>query len=461
MHPDQVQAVVAELAPVVGGKIQRVDVVAERELVLEIRCPGRTVRLLLSARPGLGRVHVVEARPARVVPGGGLQALLRSRLVGRPLVALEAEGRCVRLDALTHVLEVQLDGKKDAIRIRPPSGRAAPEPRGEAQLPEVFAASAAVEALHRERLPAENDRVLRDQLLKQLGARSKKLTRLVAHLESDAAKLTAFAADAHRGELLKTQLGRVSRGASSFSVVDWMTGEAVEVPLDPALGPKENLERFFQRAKRASRGLPMVRARLEQVRARLAVLDEERRSIQTADSEALLRIAEGVGGGALEGVDLARVERGATPESGPLRKDAKPRPLDQWSRRFVALDGTEILVGKGARENDRLTFNGARADDLWLHARGTSGAHVILRNEKGRTPHPEAMLDAAHLAAYHSGARREAKAEIVWTEARHVKKTKGDPPGRVGVAKGRTLLVQLDERRLARLLGKPGVHGEG
>jgi hypothetical protein len=40
----------------------------------------------------------------------------------------------------------------------------------------------------------------------------------------------------------------------------------------------------------------------------------------------------------------------------------------------------------------------------------------------------------------------------VYTEARHVKKTKGAPAGQVGVAKERTIMLRVEAERLRRLL---------
>jgi predicted ribosome quality control (RQC) complex YloA/Tae2 family protein len=339
------------------------------------------------------------------------------------------------------------------VRLLPSAGSAAPTFHGVAELPAVFPVSASVEARAMGRAPVERDRALRARLLEALGRRRKKLARLIVAVEGDRARLITLAEEGRRGELLKGALGRIARGATQIVVDDYETGEPVVVPLDPALGPKENLVRFFARARKAARGLPIVDQRLARLAAERASLDAERASIEGASGEELLARAASADGGALEGVRLASVEGAVDPRSRAPRS----HPLDAWSRRFVALDGAEIRVGKGARENDRLTLSGARGDDVWLHASGSSGAHVVLRNEKGRSPHPEALLDAATLAAYHSGARREAKVEVVWTEARHVKKSKGDPPGRVSVAKGRTLLVSLDPARLDRLLGRdPG-----
>ncbi len=43
-------------------------------------------------------------------------------------------------------------------------------------------------------------------------------------------------------------------------------------------------------------------------------------------------------------------------------------------REFVTLDESSVLVGRGAADNDRLTLRVARPHDLWLHARGVTGA---------------------------------------------------------------------------------------
>ena len=54
-----------------------------------------------------------------------------------------------------------------------------------------------------------------------------------------------------------------------------------------------------------------------------------------------------------------------------------------------------ILVGKTAKDNDHLTFKVGKPDDLWLHARGTLGSHVIIRLEKWQTLPHEMLKDAA------------------------------------------------------------------
>ena len=39
----------------------------------------------------------------------------------------------------------------------------------------------------------------------------------------------------------------------------------------------------------------------------------------------------------------------------------------------------QVLVGRNNKQNDELTNRVAKAGDVWMHARGFPGAHVLLR----------------------------------------------------------------------------------
>ena len=120
-------------------------------------------------------------------------------------------------------------------------------------------------------------------------------------------------------------------------------------------------------------------------------------------------------------------------------------------RRFTSSDGLAIYVGKNARENDELTFGLAKSDDLWLHARGTPGSHVVVRLEKGSDPPPETIRDAATLALLYSDLKKSGKGDVIYTRRKWVKKAKGQAPGAVTVTQEKSLFVSLDKTRLAGL----------
>lgn len=403
-----------------GGRIQRVDLVAKATVVLELRFPGRTLRLLVSPQ----QIYAVAARPPRAIAGGELQRVLRKRLESKPLVSIERDKRSVIIDARDARLSISANKLEWLV----PSG--APVPPMPDAPPELEV-----------REPEDRSEELRARLLKQNTGKVKKLAKLAENLTRDRARLMEMEKLKSSGELLKPVLHQLARGATEARVTDWSTGEEVSVALDPMLAPKANMERFFQRAKKAERGLPQVAKRLAGIERQLAAIQQANARILKADREALVMIAD----------ESEAAVRAVEREDEAVEKK---KPIDRVSRRFTAIDGTEIRVGKGAKENDRLTLSFAKGDDIWLHASGTQGAHVLLKVDKGKKPAPEALHDAAILAAHYSGGKTNTKVEVVYTEARYVKKTKGDPAGRVSVAKGRTILVSMDSARLDRLFGR-------
>jgi predicted ribosome quality control (RQC) complex YloA/Tae2 family protein len=117
---------------------------------------------------------------------------------------------------------------------------------------------------------------------------------------------------------------------------------------------------------------------------------------------------------------------------------SKGRPY----RTFV-VGGFEVLVGRGERDNDTLTFDVAEPHDLWLHvAGGTAGSHVVVRNpDRGEVP--AAVVEvAAAAAAWYSKARGAPRVEVHVCRASDVRKPRGAPPGLVELARWRKLRVR-------------------
>ncbi|MBI4822448.1 MAG: DUF814 domain-containing protein [Deltaproteobacteria bacterium] len=435
LETETIRSLTTELQPLVGARVQRVDEVDTHELVLELRCPGRTLWLLLCGRRGAARAHLVAARPPKLIPPSGSQGAARRRLEGRPVRSISASAQGIELTVPGTKLFVALDGAPKPIRFEelsePTTG-----PDETLPVPAHFPVSDSIRA----RTALKLDRAALDRLkrsvLDPLRAKRKRLEKLLENLDRDLKKLVALEAERRSAELLKTVLGRVKRGQSTVEVLDYATGASVTVALDPSLDVKANMERSFQRAKRGARGRLKVEERHRKVLDELAIVVAEMARAEAASADELRSRLEG---------------RAEPTEKSP--KSDKRDPLARHARRFVSLDGLEIRVGKGAEGNDRLTAS-ARGHEIWLHARGVPGAHVLIRLEKHRALPEPSLLDAAHLAAFFSDAKREPTPEIVYAEARYVKKTKGAPAGAVSISREKTLHLRVEPARLARLLGR-------
>jgi predicted ribosome quality control (RQC) complex YloA/Tae2 family protein len=228
------------------------------------------------------------------------------------------------------------------------------------------------------------------------------------------------------------------------TVTDWTADGPVEVrvPLLPHLSPHENVARWFRQHRRLSEARGRIEARLAEVdakRARGRALMLEASS--AADAEGL-RAA----------VAAARAEGLLSESSQRARAGGEGTAARLPYREFTGTGGRRLWVGRGARDNDALTFRVGRGHDLWLHARGLVGAHVLVPGQGPGEPPGELLLDAAMLAAHFSGARGEPVVDVAWTRCRHVRRRKDGPPGAVLYTHDRTLVVRIELERLSRLL---------
>ncbi|EYF02733.1 Fibronectin/fibrinogen-binding protein [Chondromyces apiculatus DSM 436] len=111
--------------------------------------------------------------------------------------------------------------------------------------------------------------------------------------------------------------------------------------------------------------------------------------------------------------------------------------------RTVMVEGFEVLIGRGDEDNDHLTFDVAKPNDLWLHVGGgTPGSHVVVRNpERVEVPKPVVEVAAA-AAAWYSKARGSARVEVHVCKAADVSKPRGAPAGLVSLARYKSMRVR-------------------
>ncbi len=451
--------------------------------------------LLLSADPARPRLHMI-ARTVRELERASLSPppfvlFLRKALGGATLRALtKDEGeRVVRFkftvpDAVgvegEATLVAQLTGRsanlflldergRVRIAMRPARGEGqtegevyGPPARGEAQVPREVettrkrrgeeipreGAASLSEALDEHYLQQEAVRAydaragaaaarLRQQIANQRKLRDNLRRDLEGHGDAEEHK--------RAGDLLLANIGTAVREGGRARVTDYYAEGApiIEIEIDENRTLQEEAARRFARYAKAKRAAREIAERLERIEPELAALEEKRAELETIvaarDEEAL---AAFVGGKTDERTRDGR-PAALLREKGSRKSSAeKGRTL----RRYRSSDGYEVIVGRGARENDELTFRVARSYDTWMHAADYPGSHVVVRarGKDDAIPH-RTLVEAARLAAQFSQARRDAKVAVNYTQRKFVSKPRGAAPGLVYLSSFRTLLVEPGE----------------
>lgn len=469
--------------------------------LLRFATPGRDA-LLFAVRPDRPRLHLATRTPGRrTAVADRFAALLDREIGGARLMALDADAHDRRVtlrfrsssaaDERTLVVELFGRGANAALldaaggtlgtaRERPgeaPPARLAPLPDA---LPEVAPAAAFVLSERPLGDYAEGDapgpgdlRVvlaaevpsdqpvatrfaspsaalaaacdLRDRLddflsershvLSQVRRERKRLEALRRRLEEDRQRLGEGEQDRRMAEALLAGL-RAARVEGAIAIVpDPASSDAapLRIPIDPSRTLPANAQRLFDRYKRGKRGSRAVAERLAGALRRLS---------EWAGLEAQAAAARGAAD--LEAIARAMEDRGlvapARRAGAPLPRKAPPAPARV--RRHETADGFVILVGRSGPENDLLTFKVASPWDFWLHAAGSPGAHVVVRNPRKLGVLPDnALRIAAEIAAFYSGAKESGKVEVHVTQRKNVRKRKGAPPGEVLLKRFRSVLV--------------------
>lgn len=268
---------------------------------------------------------------------------------------------------------------------------------------------------------------LRATLSDAIARQRDKVVRRAAAQERDLEKAEKFELWREYGDLLKANLYRIPARAKAIDLEDFTRdgSPVVRITLDPDLSPPENARAYYDRYRKAKRGVESIAEVIERSRAEVEYLDTLASAVETAPERDDLREIE-------TQLMTQKLLPGA-PRKRPRTPSAKPR-------RYVVA-GWDILVGRNPQQNELLSMKMARPEDWWLHARQIPGAHVVIRGQGLQAPPDAVLLAAARLAAGFSRAAAAGRVPVDYTRIRYVKKPPGTPAGYVTYAREQTIDV--------------------
>lgn len=258
-----------------------------------------------------------------------------------------------------------------------------------------------------------------------LGSDLKKQLRLEAALRREAEEAQGDLVLRTHADTLAAHLHAIRPGQAEVALTGF-DGKTLRIRLDPARTPAANLDRLYRRAAKAERKAAALKSRREVTATRRPRLERALQELESAPSlEAILDLASA------QEIDVL-------PPTAASRRPAPRARRPYWRYRIEG--GWEVRVGRSARDNDELTARHSTGKDVWLHAAGVEGSHVVLRTAGRETP-ARAIEDAARLAAQFSRARHSETVPVLVTERRYVRKPRGAAPGSVVAERARTLFV--------------------
>jgi len=264
------------------------------------------------------------------------------------------------------------------------------------------------------------------EIVATLHQHSIKLQRTIGAVEEDL-KTTSRADEYDRyATTLMANLGAVKKGMKSATFPS--EDGPVTVPLDSALSPVQNAQRHFEKAKKSRLAYDQSRKRLVELRGTLHLAEELLAAAEAITTKEGLRQFMGDSAKQLDKFGI-----------GEKAKEREELPF----RIFVVDGGFEVWAGKSSRNNDELTMKHSKPNDLWFHARGASGSHVVLKtNTSNGEPSKKAKEQAAGIAAHYSKMKNAKMVPVAMTERKYVRKPKGAPPGTVVLEREKVIFAE-------------------
>lgn len=276
---------------------------------------------------------------------------------------------------------------------------------------------------------AERFETLVNNARRRIRSQMDKQQKLLTNLQNDLEKHGDAERWKRSGDILLANIATAKLVGDEFEAVDYFDENVPTIKLDAleCSSPKDAAEAYFKRYAKARNAAIKLK---ERIGAAEDSIRSSRETLAQIDDAALNN-------------DLDLLERYQPKQQhlAPQKKKKDAAAGFNGARKFISSDGIEILVGKGAADNDKLTFRVSRSLDLWLHAADYPGSHVIIRLAGKRETPQQTLIEAASLAAFYSDARGQHKAAVNYTQRKFVSKQKGAAAGLVSIAGHRTIMV--------------------
>ena len=461
MHQALIQRVVEELRTSLHGRyFGKIFQLSPLSFAFDFGLRGEF--LFVSVDPSSARLYIIRRRTRDLekqsMPLSGFGQFMRARLGGAHLVNISKDplDRIVRLTfriddetgPIFRRLLLQLTGRTADIFLLDELNRilAVLREQGQPRLSEVYEPPPRPQ--RESRVELNIDAAQLDAYFSSLDAtrafdsRAKglrsRLTRTIRqqrtlkeHLHEDLVRHGDPEAHKRTGDLLLANVATATRDGNRVRITDYYAEGAptVEIDVDENRSLQEEAAVRFRQYTKAKRAGEEIAERLKQIDREIAALEQRLQQldeiIQSRDETA-----------------LNSFEKPApAPKVSPKKKPEKISGV----RRYLSTDGYEILVGRGARDNDNLTFRVAQPNDLWMHTGDYPGSHVVVRNPTRKEIPQRTVIEAAQLAGHFSQASEDAKVVVHYTERKFLSKPKGAAPGLVRLSRFRSITVEPKE----------------
>jgi predicted ribosome quality control (RQC) complex YloA/Tae2 family protein len=227
-------------------------------------------------------------------------------------------------------------------------------------------------------------------------------------------------------EYLLSQANPKIKPGNSIQIISW-EGETMLIPLDEKLNLIDNADKYYKKAKKIKDSIEQKKILLPKYQKRLSEINSIFDKLKTIQYVK----------------ELLKFKKEVIAEKSRTMNELDDSKASKF-REFDLGEGYTLFVGRNSSNNDELTCKFAKANDIWLHARGSAGSHAVLRHpmNKEHKPPKYILQTAASITAYYSKQKNAKYVNVAYTFKKYVNKPKGAAAGAVVMTKEQVIMAE-------------------
>ena len=270
-----------------------------------------------------------------------------------------------------------------------------------------------------------------DDLFKIVKRQIKHFDTKIGKLQSSLDDALNLQADKDAGDLLYTYEDLDAKGLKKLEIADF-DGTVRSIALDPKLSVKANANRYYSQYQKKRKGKVYIEEQIQIAQNELTYFESLNEQLSIANYSDALDIKE-------------ELSRFGYLKKGNL-KNKKKKKVNLYQ---VKVDGHTITFGKNNIQNAFLSFDYARSNYTWFHAKQFHGSHVVVDTDR---PDEKLIRTCANLAAYYSKGRYSSSVPVDYCLVKELKKVKGAKPGFVTFRNYKTIYIDPYEDKELKIL---------
>ena len=270
-----------------------------------------------------------------------------------------------------------------------------------------------------------------DDLFKIVKRQIKHFDTKIKKLQTSLDDALNLQSDKDAGDLLYTYDDLDAKGLKKLEIADF-EGNVQTIALDPKLSVKANANRYYSQYQKKRKGKVYIEEQIDIAQNELTYFESLNEQLSFANYSDALDIKE----------ELSRF--GYLKKTNTKNKKKKKVNLYQ-----IKVDGHTITFGKNNIQNAFLSFEYAKSNCTWFHAKQFHGSHVVVDTDR---PDEKLIRICANLAAYYSKGRYSSSVPVDYCLVKELKKVKGAKPGFVTFKNYKTIYIDPYEDKELKIL---------